>query len=369
MGQTRVFTLVELLVVIAIIAVLLAILLPSMSSVKEAAKRLKCGNGERSIGSSIKFYADDFDGRLPLLEEEVRNPAKPAPRNGHTYWAFCITSNVVGMCAMNMGCLSRAGIVENPIIFYCQADDAWRDRWKCYNTPGPWGKAMPNWTFPDPYCPQQSDTPAVRVGYAYWPQSMKVMKTEADVKKNQDGLAGQCAIGGSLFATKIADLSGSKAMLADNGGHALGDSLKDAGTDTTNKGHNALFGDGHVVFQKPPTVQVPGPYYGQYMSIRQEAGVINNTVRPIRLALDFSSCICSPDGRSVLYSGIPSPRSSIRRGLFSARNNNLGSGSAENWPTTRCRHIAARTFGTYLLQNVLALFSTVFYNELVNSTQ
>jgi prepilin-type N-terminal cleavage/methylation domain-containing protein/prepilin-type processing-associated H-X9-DG protein len=263
------FTLVELLVVIAIIAILLAILLPSLSSVKEAAKRLKCGNGERGIGSAIKFYADNFNGRLPLLEGEGRNPTSSSPptTNSHPYWAFASGSpGQTPTYAFNMGSLYRAGTIENGIIFYCQADDLWKDIYKCYNTPGQWGQAMPSWNVPDPRYPQQSATPAIRVTYAYWPQSRKLIKTQADLNKFQDQFS-QCKIGEAQLATSIADLASGKAMLADNGGHSLGGSVKDGGP---NKGHNALFGDGHVLFQKPPICQEAGEFLGKPMEIRQE---------------------------------------------------------------------------------------------------
>lgn len=50
MNKTKGFTLIELLVVIAIIAMLLAILMPSLSAVKERAKRVVCASNQRQIG-------------------------------------------------------------------------------------------------------------------------------------------------------------------------------------------------------------------------------------------------------------------------------------------------------------------------------
>lgn len=59
------FTLIELLLVIAIIGILASMLLPSLSRVKEAGKRIACLNNMRQLGMSLRMYADDNDGHFP----------------------------------------------------------------------------------------------------------------------------------------------------------------------------------------------------------------------------------------------------------------------------------------------------------------
>jgi prepilin-type N-terminal cleavage/methylation domain-containing protein len=77
------FTLIELLVVIAIIALLVAILVPSLNTARELARRAVCQANERGMGVGFNFYCSDFQDVTPPLRINMR-PDGP----GTTWWKF-----------------------------------------------------------------------------------------------------------------------------------------------------------------------------------------------------------------------------------------------------------------------------------------
>ena len=64
-NEKRIFTLLELLIVIAMIAILAGLLLPALSKARESGQRISCVSNVHEIMRSIDMYTDDFKECYP----------------------------------------------------------------------------------------------------------------------------------------------------------------------------------------------------------------------------------------------------------------------------------------------------------------
>ncbi|MGH7242405.1 MAG: DUF1559 domain-containing protein [Phycisphaerales bacterium] len=93
------FTLIELLVVIAVIALLIGILLPSLSSARNAARAVVCGNNIKSVGVAVTSYTIDYrwfppayvyppsDPSASRIQWKMSDQTGDNPPQGYIHWS------------------------------------------------------------------------------------------------------------------------------------------------------------------------------------------------------------------------------------------------------------------------------------------
>ncbi|MDR1279479.1 MAG: prepilin-type N-terminal cleavage/methylation domain-containing protein [Opitutaceae bacterium] len=79
----RAFTLIELLTVIAIIGILAAIIIPTVSRVRESARRAECVSNIRQIIAAAHLFANEYKGNFPTTNEALQGIYAPAPGATH----------------------------------------------------------------------------------------------------------------------------------------------------------------------------------------------------------------------------------------------------------------------------------------------
>ena len=147
-SQTRAFTLIEMLVVVAIIAVLLSILLPSFSAARLTAVRTVCLTRQSAIGVALSIYANDNDSDYPTPAMRLGNRGVWADaydyRRAHPYGGaadrpalgFGLLVSTQTLPAGNLGDIAHCPTLDNSKS---------RVRGHCMDIPHPWGFGGSGW--------------------------------------------------------------------------------------------------------------------------------------------------------------------------------------------------------------------------------
>lgn len=106
------FTLVDVLVSIAIIAVLIGILLPSLSGVRETARRVVCASNARQIGLGLAMYSEDYKF-FPSSQFEPKDAA------GRPQLMNVVRNSDTEDSWDGIGLLFTGDYLNAPQVFYC----------------------------------------------------------------------------------------------------------------------------------------------------------------------------------------------------------------------------------------------------------
>ncbi len=228
------FTLIELLVVIGIIALLMALLSPVLGHSRQAAYRINCGANLRSIGLALQLYEQDF----PVLPPQYDRWG-PVPQTYQTQFLEPWISYVAyhqdeqdeqgHLKPLQLATLITTKTLATPEVLYCpglprDADhELFTYNYVTDHGRQRWGEFIPTKTNGQP-------DDKIRTSYHYW-----------------------------LYDHRTLTQLTTRPVVFDNIQHWNSLSHQRGGNPL---GVNALFGDGHVMFQSQRTLFDPNLWNG-----------------------------------------------------------------------------------------------------------
>ncbi len=125
--QTRVarraFTLIDLLTTIAVITVLIGILLPSLGTLRETARRTVCRSNIRQIGFGIASYADERKGLIPSSIFKADSSSRRESELQEMMTLRLDTMDMQGRGVVSawdgLGLLHEGEYLRGPKVYYC----------------------------------------------------------------------------------------------------------------------------------------------------------------------------------------------------------------------------------------------------------
>ncbi len=123
--RARAFTAIDLLVSMFVIAILVGLLMPTLGTAQEFARRTVCKSNVRQIGFGLSSYADERKGLLPasVFKPEVAVGLRPSSNSPEMMTLRIGVEEAVGHGVSpnwdGLGLLHEGGFLLGPRVYYC----------------------------------------------------------------------------------------------------------------------------------------------------------------------------------------------------------------------------------------------------------
>jgi hypothetical protein len=215
------------------------------------AKALMCTANMQKVGQGLSVYWGGYDGRMPNMNWDYT-------ANGRWRFENCVRGNYVYSVYSSyvepkqawvlLGCLFKAGVIDDGRTFYCPATEGSLDEYKSYSNPAPWGNSTAIQQAKESL---QTGNTWLRAnkGYMYWPQGRLMVQSGYkspydNLRPLGDGMGwGRYQVGQPAPPLNSSDLDIGKAIAVDHESQPDG---------TGGYKVDALFPDGHTNYQPVP---------------------------------------------------------------------------------------------------------------------
>jgi prepilin-type N-terminal cleavage/methylation domain-containing protein/prepilin-type processing-associated H-X9-DG protein len=252
-SRPRGFTLVELLVVIGIIAVLVGILLPTLGSARESARKVTCGSNLRQVALAVTMYVNDNKGYLPVCYRDFSGVYRVDINYGPNAGLVDAKAPPNSMRLLVQPPLGQAPsrYLQTPDIFFCPSDFVRAPFRSTITLPS--GAKVRGWGYFD----NGGSNTNQAMSYWYWYYPANVWNGSTWVPLAKEIVNDRFSLKGASMRSYMSD----QGFIAGNAGERSNETKFPF---FHKKGWNVVYLDGHVKWIRVDEVQPDVKKAGQY---------------------------------------------------------------------------------------------------------